>query len=601
MKPRFIARLWRVVPIALIVSILAGLAFPRGAFSDQTILQPDGTAGIDTWMNSAAPTATSGTSTSFRIGEDDTTVSIRRGLLKFDVSSIPVTATVTGATLTLTTSAADQAANDATINVYPDLRAWSEANATWNVWDTGNNWTTGGSGSAGNDFTDTVMGTFTVTNGVATGTAFTFTLSTSVVQGWVDGGLANNGMLLRTEAEVDDLYLFATSDNSTVARRPKLVVDYSLATPTPTPTNTLTPSNTPTDTLTPSNTPTDTLTPSNTPTPSDTPTPTPSNTPTPTPTFTPLPTAIANCGGGTTVVLRPGAEGFDSMLDQGAASTNYGSAITATVGGESGGAFHRRMVIKFDLASIPTDAVIDQAVMCLYLVSEGHEQNVNIAGYPLLRDWVEDEVTWNIWKTGNNWTTAGATSVGDDREGTAIGSFTLIDNSPAGTEFVMQLTASRVQDWLAGSNYGLIVQEDMAQDSYSVWGTSDHGTAAYRPALAIDYHIPTATPTLTPSPTLTVTATSTITPTDTLTPTPSDTPTITLTPSATLTPTITLTPSLCATDEFSFTVVLSSNNCARVVREISVGEIVTDVALFMLFALGSVYFTYRIVTKWITN
>lgn len=61
------------------------------------------------------------------------------------------------------------------------------------------------------------------------------------------------------------------------------------STPTNTPTGTLTPTNTPTATSTPTNTPTGTLTPTNTPT--VTPTPTATATGTPAPTGTPLPTS----------------------------------------------------------------------------------------------------------------------------------------------------------------------------------------------------------------------------------------------------------------------------------------------------------------------
>jgi hypothetical protein len=65
------------------------------------------------------------------------------------------------------------------------------------------------------------------------------------------------------------LYHFRSSDWTTAAERPKLVIDYTVPTDTPTPTAT----DTPTDTPTASNTPTDTATPTATFTPSNTPTP----------------------------------------------------------------------------------------------------------------------------------------------------------------------------------------------------------------------------------------------------------------------------------------------------------------------------------------
>jgi hypothetical protein len=80
---------------------------------------------------------------------------------------------------------------------------------------------------------------------------------------------------------------------------------------------------------------------------------------------------------------------------------------------------------------------------------------------------------------------------------------------------------------------------------------------------------------------------------------PTPTPTITPTEMPTETPTETSTPPPCTTDEFSYSVVLTSNNCMRVIRQISFGEIITSSALFMLLALGLMYFIWKLVTRWI--
>jgi hypothetical protein len=48
---------------------------------------------------------------------------------------------------------------------------------------------------------------------------------TAVAQGWVNGSLANNGVLLRSAYSLDSMY-FASAQQGTVSWRPKLVITY---------------------------------------------------------------------------------------------------------------------------------------------------------------------------------------------------------------------------------------------------------------------------------------------------------------------------------------------------------------------------------------
>jgi hypothetical protein len=91
------------------------------------ILQPDGAAGVDTYVRSDSSGSNYGTSTVI------TTSNLANryiGLLKFDISSIPAGATITGATLSLWN--ASTATNNRTFTVYSILVAdsgWTEAGA----------------------------------------------------------------------------------------------------------------------------------------------------------------------------------------------------------------------------------------------------------------------------------------------------------------------------------------------------------------------------------------------------------------------------------------------------------------------------------------
>jgi len=590
---RFVVRLvGLVVSIALVASLFGVplASWVAVVWADTATFQPGG-EGFDARFDDAAPTTNLGNSITIRVRA--TSGTIYRTAIKFNLTTIPVTATVTSATLYLTISAADTTSDDVAVELYPLLRNWVEGEVTWNIFSTGNNWTTAGAENVGTDRSGTSVGNFNVPNDSGVGTVFTITLSTGHVQDWVSGAVANYGWLIRGSSGANSITM-ASSDNATTSYRPKLVIEYSLesATATPTPTASDTPTNTPTPSDTPTNTPTPSDTPTNTPTPSDTPTntptasDTPTSTPTDTPTATPFPTPDCPAGD---VTLKPGPEGFDAYLRSSNPSQNQGNSVGINVGYESLIDDHKRGALKFDLSGIPADATITAACLALrgnVTLTTTVQVTINI--YSLLRNWVEGEVTWNDWQTGSTWTTAGADSVGNDRTDNIMGVFYVTEQSDW---YTTTLDIDTVQGWVDGSisNYGMLLKNTNDTDRYTSFISSDNVEWA-RPVLVISYDISTATPTNTPTPS--------DTPTATFTPTATITPTITLTPSMTLTPTVTPTGAICSTDEFSFTLTTSANNCVRVVRQVTFGEIYLGVALFMLFALGALYFSWKVITRW---
>jgi hypothetical protein len=250
--------------------------------------QPDGTTGLDTLMQSDNPTTNYGTSTTLNVGEHNAATSKNRTLIFFDLSSIPANATINSATLSLW-QVSESSSNARTLRVYRDLRSWSESQATWNIFSTGNNWGTAGGFNA-SDAEQTDIGSCAFTATEANGEK-QWTLTASAIQEMVSGAFANNGFVIKADTETDDLFRFRSSDDSTAAERPKLVIDYSEATHTPTNTATFTATDTPTNTATATDTPTNTATATDTPTNTATATDTPTNTATAT--DTPINTATA--------------------------------------------------------------------------------------------------------------------------------------------------------------------------------------------------------------------------------------------------------------------------------------------------------------------
>ena len=142
------------------------------------------------------------------------------GLIKFDLSSIPATATILSADLILNPIAMGGLV-DPTITVYGMKRAWVASEATWSIYSTGNSWSTAG----GENTTDDrdLDGTGTLTFEVNDYSEKTIGLDTTVITDMIDGTRTSNGFMIK----VSNNYVgFASFENETMAKRPRLVISY---------------------------------------------------------------------------------------------------------------------------------------------------------------------------------------------------------------------------------------------------------------------------------------------------------------------------------------------------------------------------------------
>ena len=162
-----------------------------------------------------------GTSTNLVIDREST--DLQRALLRFDVSAIPANAIITSATLQMQST---QIGGDMNINVYELLRSWTEGSgsgtadaANWTQAAPGTNWT-----SAGGDFNTTAAATL---NTNTTG-QHAWNL-TSLVQAWVNGSKANNGVMIASPDGGGSRT--ATYDSSEGTTPPSLVINYTVPIP----------------------------------------------------------------------------------------------------------------------------------------------------------------------------------------------------------------------------------------------------------------------------------------------------------------------------------------------------------------------------------
>ena len=188
-------------------------------------LQPDGAAGIDAALSEAEPNNNYGTSDRFWVydasGADDD-----HGLLRFDLARVPHGARIIRAELELFQYWEDTPGGD--IGIYRVRRDWQEGNndgspgtgASWNMATASEGWSTNGGERDASPVAVTA-----ITPGT---TGYYRWDITPLVQGWVDGSLPNDGMLIYPQAPGTDAG-FRSSDHAVAAERPKLTLTYACA------------------------------------------------------------------------------------------------------------------------------------------------------------------------------------------------------------------------------------------------------------------------------------------------------------------------------------------------------------------------------------
>ena len=186
----------------------------------------------------------------------------------------------------------------------------------------------------------------------------------------------------------------------------------------------------------------------------------------------------------TSVTLTPVA---DASITAAEPDTPHGNDHTLEVyyGGENE---IGRALIRFNLAAaVPSDAIIDEARLDLYLEYGDGADPVNLVAANLTEDWVESEVTWNTPPAMGEPTVA-----------------TLVDTTLGYTSLDV---TDIVQAWHNVPHYGLELSGREGGANYSrIFESREHGENP--PQLVVTYHL-SPTPTNTPTPTAMPTSTPT--------------------------------------------------------------------------------------------
>ncbi|HOU45188.1 MAG TPA: DNRLRE domain-containing protein, partial [Anaerolineaceae bacterium] len=235
-------------------------------------------------------------------------------------------------------------------------------------------------------------------------------------------------------------------------------------TPTPTPTNTPTPTATATDTPTP--TPTDTPTPTATATSTPTPTATSTLTPTPTPTLNPCipPGAVSG--------LLPSA---DTYISHQRPDDNHGSEITIDVRADYNLASFG--LVRFNLSSIPANAVITSAIFYIYTDDGGNGQTFDL--YRVTTPWEELTATWN-----DPWLNPG----GDYDASVSYGRFMAAGPGCFNPVYLTNL----VTQWVRGTvaNHGFLIAATGPRSTTHFVSRDDAAHPELQPRLSVSFYIP---------------------------------------------------------------------------------------------------------------
>jgi hypothetical protein len=152
------------------------------------------------------------------------------------------------------------------------------------------------------------------------------------------------------------------------------------------------------------------------------------------------------------------------------------------------------IILKFNLSSIPSGAIIQEAVLHLHLLeSDGNGGTYRISAHRLLKNPNISQATGYRYTSNKRWKANACCynniPMAQADIASAQGSAD-VDEVPG--EKVWDLTAI-VQHWYtAGQNYGVLLNSDATQlkDRYRTFASKDHPTANLRPSLVITYTIP---------------------------------------------------------------------------------------------------------------
>ena len=181
-------------------------------------------------------------------------------------------------------------------------------------------------------------------------------------------------------------------------------------------------------------------------------------------------------------------------------TTPQGSDTNFNVGttGPNAGSKSRRALLKFNLSSVPSNAVVSSAALTLRVVKTPPTPTNGV--YELrtvLATWSESQATWMARLTGTPWASTNGGGIGTDYSAT-ISQTNFITGNGNYTWGSNATMVADVQGWVAdpASNNGWVLISQLQGVNFSE-RTLDAREGATKPSLQVQYTVPATPPTLT--------------------------------------------------------------------------------------------------------
>ena len=165
----------------------------------------------------------------------------------------------------------------------------------------------------------------------------------------------------------------------------------------------------------------------------------------------------------------------DTKLNPSATTTNYDTETSTG----SAASDNTAILFKFDIGSTGIAAAdVVSADLRIYGESRGFQHEMTV--YRALRNWVSNQATWNIYSTGNNWGTSGATNSSSDYTTSHSATGDVPDN-----DYMTIDVTDIVKDMITSGNYYGVIMRPTAGSAYQTWRTSEYSGTTYDPRLTI--------------------------------------------------------------------------------------------------------------------
>ena len=186
----------------------------------------------------------------------------------------------------------------------------------------------------------------------------------------------------------------------------------------------------------------------------------------------------------------------DTYLNDGAATTNYGTDTTFKVGSDVGRSTTiYRALMDWDISAIPQKSRI-RSVSLAFTTSGGNtDGNSQVYAFHRVDSdasaWVEAEATQGIYKSGSNWKAAGGdydaalTKTFQVIGPEAVSTWSFTDNTADGV--FRQIVHDAVRRRKGDLNLLMKQHTEGSTDAAMTWASQNHGTSGKRPVLTIVY------------------------------------------------------------------------------------------------------------------